>query len=221
MIFPQIIQFFSLINQDVIKSAVQNISANYPKEFAKISSDIVTHLDLSRCDYQLILRKSVGKQIENIIGCNPFVPRKVMEDDLKEKSKDLKSCLGLEFAEYNGTVIGFTNLQKSLEWILRKKSMRDVIKTPKDSILIYFYVDLFAWLSLSRFFTEETTIRMKVLESTNTLSAVATVGAWLGPDTHDFVSNLGKFVFDQMKSISSITHPITQKVYVRGLADGA
>ena len=50
------------------------------------------------------------------------------------------------------------------------------------------------------------------------------VGAWLGPDTHDFVSNLGKFVFDQMKCISSITHPITQKqikVYVRGLADRA
>ena len=65
---------------------------------------------------------------------------------------------------------------------------------------------------------------MKVLESTNTLSAVATVGAWLGPDIHDFVSNLGKFVFDQMKRISSITHPITQKQikgYVRGLADGA
>ena len=184
----------SLINQDVIKSAVQNISANYPKEFAKISSDIVTHLDLSRRDYQLILRNSVGKQIENITGCNPFVPRKVMEDDLKEKSKDLKSCL--EFAEYNGTVIGFTNLQKALEWILRKKSMRNVIKTPKDSILIYFYVDLFPWLSWSRFFTGETKIRMKVLESTNTLSAVPTVGAWLGPDTHDFVSNLGKFVFD-------------------------
>ena len=134
-----------------------------------------------------------------------------MDNDLKGKSKDLKSCLGLEFARYNGTVIGFTNLQKSLEWILRKKSMRDVIKSPKDSIRIYFYVDLFHWLSWSRFFTGETTIRMKVVESTNALSAVATVGAWLGPDPHDFVSNLGKFVFDQMKRISSITHPITQK----------
>ena len=143
-----------------------------------------------------------------------------MEDDLKEKSKDLKSCLGLEFAEYNGTFIGFKNLQKSLEWILRKKSTHDVTKTPNDSILVYFYVDLFPWLSWSRFFTGETTIRIKVLESTNTLSAVATVGS----DTHDFVSNLGKFVFDQMKCISSITHPITQKqikVYVQGLTEGA
>ena len=100
--------------------------------------------------------------------------------------------------------------------------MQDVIKTPNDSTLVYFYVDLFSWFSWSRFFTGETTIRMKVLELTNTLSAVVMVGAWL--DTHDFVSNLGKFVFDQMKCISSITHPITQKqikVYVRGLADGA
>ena len=102
--------------------------------------------------------------------------------------------------------------------------MQDVIKTPNDSILVFFYVDLFFWFSWSRFFTGETTIRMKVLEPTNTLSALEMVGAWLGPDTHDFVSNLGKFVFDQMKCISSITHPITQKqikVYVRGLADRA
>ena len=89
--------------------------------------------------------------------------------------------------------------------------MQDVIKTPNDSILVYFYVDVFSWLSWSRFFTGETTIRMKVLESTNASSAVVTTGAWLEPDTHDFVSNLGKFVFDQMKCISSITHPITQK----------
>ena len=161
-----------------------------------------------------------------MLGCNPFVPRKLMEDDSKEKSKDLKSCLGLEFAEYNGTVIGFTDLQNPLEWILRKKSMQDVIKTPNDSILAYFHVDLFPWLSWGRFFTGETTIRMKMLESTNTLTAVATVGAWLWPDTHDFVSNLpmGKFVFEQMKCISTIIHPTTQKqikVYVRGLADGA
>ena len=102
--------------------------------------------------------------------------------------------------------------------------MQDVIKTPNDSILVFFYVDLFSWFSWSRFFTGETTIRMKVLEPTNTLSALVMVGAWLGPDTHDFVSNLGKFVFDQMKCISSIIHPITQKkikVYVRGLADRA
>ena len=99
--------------------------------------------------------------------------------------------------------------------------MQDVIKTPNDSILVFFYVDLFSWFSWSRFFTGETTIRMKVIEPTNTLSALVMVGAWLGPDTHDFVSNLGKFVFDQMKCISSITHPITQKqikVYVRSLA---
>ena len=169
-------------------------------------------------------RPSVGKQIEDIVGCNPFVSRHLMEQNLREKSKHLKSNFDLQFAEWNGTVVGYTNIQKSLEWILGKKSLQDIVKTPNDAIVVYFYVDLFPWLSWSRFFTGETTIRIKILEPTNTLRSFATVAAWLGPDTNEYVSNLGKFVFSQMHCLSAISHPLKGnqiKVYVRGLADGA
>ena len=94
----------------------------------------------------------------------------------------------------------------------------------KMTLFLYFLCGFVFLVFMESFLYRETTIRMKVLESTNTLCAVVMVGAWLEPDTHDFVSNLGKFVFDQIKCISSITRPITQKqikVYVRGLAHGA
>ena len=72
------------ISHGLLKLSVKQI-------FAKNSSDIVTHLDLSRRDYQLILGNSVGKQIEDIVGCNPFMSRHLMERNLREKSKHLKS----------------------------------------------------------------------------------------------------------------------------------
>ena len=212
------------ISHSLLKLSVKQISEKFSNDLAKISSDIVTHLDLSRRDYQLILRNSVGKQIEDIVGCNPFVSRHLMEQNLREKSKHLKSNFDLQFAEWNGTVVGYTNIQKSLEWIQGKKSLQDIVKTPNDAIVVYFYVDLFPWLSWSRFFTGETTIRMKILEPTNTLRSIATVAAWLGPDTNEYVSNLGKFVFSQMHCLSAISHPLKGnqiKVHVRGLADGA
>ena len=106
----------------------------------------------------------------------------------------------------------------------RKEIITGYSKDTNDAIVVYFYVDLFPWLSRSRFFTEETTIRMKILEPTNTLRSIATAAAWLGPDTNEYVSNLGKFVFSQMHCLSAISHPLKGnqiKVYVRGLADGA
>ena len=65
---------------------------------------------------------------------------------------------------------------------------------------------------------------MKILEPTNTLSAVATVAAWLGPDTSDYVTKLGKHVFNQIQTLTHVKHPILKseiKVNSRGLVDGA
>ena len=196
------------IIHSLLKLSVKQISEKFSNDLAKNSYDIVTHLDLSRRDYQLILRNSVGKQIEDIVGCNPFVSRHLMEQNLREKSKHLKSNFDLQFAESNGTVVGYTNIQKYLQWILGKKSLQDIVKTPIDAIVVYFYVDLFPWLSWSRFFTGKTTIRMKILEPKNTLRSIATVAAWFGPDTNECVSSLGKFVFSQMHCLSAISHPL-------------
>ena len=211
-------------NDNLLKAAIKQLGEKSLKPFAKISADIVIHLDISRRDYHLILRTSVGKQIEDIIGFNPFVSKVLMEESLKEKSESLKSHFDLQFSEWNGTVVGFTDVQKSLEWILSKKSLQDIVRVSKNSIIVYFYVDLFPWMAWSRYFSGETTIRMKILEPTNTLSAIATVAAWLGPDTSEYVTNLGKHVFNQIQTLTHVNHPILKskiKVNFRGLADGA
>ena len=44
----------------------------------------------------------------------------------------------------------YINIHKSLKWILGKKSILDIVKTPSDATVAYFYVDLFPWLSWSR-----------------------------------------------------------------------
>ena len=49
---------------------------------------------------------------------------------------------------------------------------------------------------------------MKILEPTNNLGAVATIAAWLGPDTSDYVTNLGKHVFNQIQTLTHVDHPI-------------
>ena len=62
----------------------------------------MTHLDISRRDYHLILRTSVGKQTEDITDFNPFVSKVLMEENLKGKSESL--------SEWNGTVVGCTKI---------------------------------------------------------------------------------------------------------------
>ena len=74
------------ISHGLLKLSVKQISEKFSNNL-----DIVTHLDLSRRVYQLILGNSVGKQIEDIVGCNPFMSRHLMERNLREKSKHLKS----------------------------------------------------------------------------------------------------------------------------------
>ena len=63
---PSIGGELSQINNDnQLKAAIKQLGEKSLKSFAKISADIMTHLDISRRDYHLILRTSVGKQIES------------------------------------------------------------------------------------------------------------------------------------------------------------
>ena len=66
-------------------------------------------------------------------------------------------------------------------------------------------------MSWSRYFQEETSIRIKILEPTHTFDSIATVTSWLGPDKAEYVYNLGKKFFDQMNSTKVVTHPLSKK----------
>ena len=64
------------ISHGLSKLSVKQISEKFSNNLAKNSSDIVTHLDLSRRDYQLIqliLGNSVGKQIEDLLDVIHYV----------------------------------------------------------------------------------------------------------------------------------------------------
>ena len=78
------------ISHGLLKLSVKQISEKFSNNLSKYSSDIVTHLDLSRRDYQLILGNSVGKQIEDIVGCNPFMSRHLMERKGKIKAPEIQ-----------------------------------------------------------------------------------------------------------------------------------
>ena len=47
-----------------------------------------------------------------------------MDESLKEKSESLKSHFGLQFSEWNGTVVGFTDVQKIGLNILKNNSSK-------------------------------------------------------------------------------------------------
>ena len=128
-----------------------------------------------------------------------------MEKELKQKSEHFKANFKLYFSEWNDTVGGHIDLEKAIQWILGKESLKDVIKVDNGVIIVFFYVDLFPWMSWSRYFQGETSIRVKILEPTNTYASIATVTSWLGPDKAEYVCNLGKKFFDQMNSVKVIT----------------
>ena len=177
--------------------------------FDKMSTEIVTNFEISRRDYQTILRNTIGKTVQETIGFNPYVSKVKMEEGLQVMTRKLKADLGLAFAEWNEIVVGYTDIKKSLEWLVGRKSLADSIKLSTGKMVIFFYVDLFPWLQWSRFFTGETTVRLKILDHSNSFNSVITVASWLGTDKADYVANLGSHAFNQLKDIDTITHPIT------------
>ena len=201
----------SNLTTPAVNLCFENRSASNNPKLVKVSVDLVTSLDVSRRDYQLVLRNSIGKQIEDVIKINPFVPRYIMERNLKQRSEKYKQDFEIKFASWNGTVTGYVNVQKAIQWILSNESLRNIIKVPNDIVIAYFYVDLFPWMAWSRFFQGQASIRIKILESTNTYEAVATVVSWLGPDKSDFVSSLGQHFFNQMQTTTDVFHPLLKR----------
>ena len=206
-------QFRAPFDSQLLRVLNNNLcqSENVQKKFCKLSAELVTSLDISRKAYQLLVRNSIGQQIQNVLHVNPFVPKWLMEKELKQKSEHFKANFKLYFSEWNDTVGGHIDLEKAIQWILGKESLKDVIKVDNGVIIVFFYVDLFPWMSWSRYFQGETSIRIKILEPTNTYDSIATVTSWLGPDKAEYVCNLGKKFFDQMNSVKVVTHPLSKK----------
>ena len=194
-------------NGNLIKECNKAFFDKNKTVFDKMSTEIVTNFEISRRDYQNVLRNTIGKTMQETIGFNPYVPKAMMEKGLHGITKMLKAELGFSCAQWNNVVVGYTNVRKNLEWLLKRKSLNDQVNVSTGKILIFFYVDLFPWLQWSRFFTGETTIRIKILDEKNSFNSVITVASWLGSDKSEYVKHLGCNTFNQLMELDTITHP--------------
>lgn len=64
---------------------------------------------------------------------------------------------------------------------------------------------------------------MKIIEPYNLLSTVLTVALWLGGDDYDTVKKCAGAVFDQLKELKTIKHPLSGKeikIVRRSCGDG-
>ena len=139
--------------------------------FNEISTQILTCFDISRRDYHTILRSMIGKRMENVSGINPFVSKNQLEKTFMAKASEPKTSKNLQFIEYKRTVAAFTDIAKSIQCLLKKESLANIIQVPNKCIIVFHYLDLFPWLPWSRHFNGETTGQLKILEPTNTYSS--------------------------------------------------
>lgn len=123
----------------------------------------------------------------------------------------------------NSVLAAYTNVKKTVGWLLSKESLKETILVPNERLIVYHYVDAFPWMQWSKYFNGETAIRIKLVEPYNLLSFFATACSWLGPDDYNHVSNLGRETLQQLSSLKTVYHPYLKKnieVLVRGVADG-
>lgn len=214
----------SLQDKSSLASQMKEVFNSKYDDFVAFSVATVSNFDISQNAYQNVLRNSIGKDLADIIGVNVFVPKNDMTQKLNHIKSSLKDKYNLKYSTYNNTMAAFINIRNAIEHVLSKENMQKAVQTPNDALLIYYYCDAFPWMSWSRYFTGETSIRIKLVEPYNMLSTAITVCSFLGPDNYELISHLCQDTFEQLATLDHVTHPILGrniKVYVRGLGDGA
>lgn len=193
------------------------------KEFVQFASGLVSNFNIGQNKYQNIVRNQLGKELQATLGINIMVPKDDMTEELKEQKESLQESLSLKFVEFNGVIAAYTDIKKTVQWLLSKETLESTILAPNEKLIVYHYIDAFPWMHWSKFFSGETAIRIKLVEPHNLLSCIVTVCSWLGPDDYIHVSNLGKETLKQLSELKTVYHPLLGKdieVVVRGVADG-
>ena len=131
------------------------------KQFVQFAAGLVINFNIGQNKYQNIVRNQLGKELEHVFGIN------IME--LKERKEALQESLSLDFVEHNGVLAAYTNVKKTVEWLLSKESLKETILVPNEKLIVYHYVDAFPWMQWSKFFNGETAIRIKLVEPHNPL----------------------------------------------------
>ena len=119
--------------------------------------------------------------------------------------------------------MGFIDIKKYITLFLSQSGVQSAITTPNSNMIVMDYTDSFPWLKWSRHFTGETSVRVKIIEPYNLLSTVLTVALWLGNDDFDTVKNCAGAVYEQLKQLKTIKHPLSGKeikIVRRSCGDG-
>ena len=85
--------------------------------------------------YKNIVKNQLGKELEHVIGINIMVPKDDMCEKLKECKDALQESLSLDFVEHNSVLAAYTNVKKTVEWLLSKESLKETILVPNEKLI--------------------------------------------------------------------------------------
>ena len=178
---------------------------------------------ISQRETQDILKNKWGKTTEKVIGINPILSKEKFFDNLNDTRQELLEKIGLIFNEFRDVVVGYVDIQSYITLFLSQSRVQSAVTTPNNSLIIMDYTDGFQWMKWSRHFTEEASVRMKIIEPYNLLSTALTVALWLGNDDYDTVQKCAGAVYEQLTQLKTIKHPLSGKeikIVRRSYGDG-
>ena len=190
----------------------------------EIGMDMVVNVSISQKSYQTVVRNKIGATLKDIFGYNIFPTTEDLFSKINNTKDILQNAVELQFSEpnYCSTIAGFVNVKKSLERLLSKKVFDGLVNPERKQIVVYSYTDAFPWMQWSQFFSGESAIRLRIVNVSNTLSSIITVGSWLGPDDFEHVASLGTSIYKQLTSLKSVCFRGQEVgINVWGLADGS
>ena len=105
---------------------------------------------------------------------------------------------------------------KYITLFLSQPGVQSAVTTPNNNIII-------PWLKWSRRFTAETSVRVRIIEPYNMLITVLTAALWLGNDDYYTIRQCAGTVYEQLKQLKTIKHPLNGKqikIIRRSCGDG-
>ena len=184
--------------------------------FKEFSSGIVASFGISQRETQDVLRNKWRKTIEQVIGINPILSKGEILRNLHDTRKELLEKIELTFNKFGEVVVGYIDIKKHITLFLSQPGVQSAVTTPNNIIII-------PWLKWSRHFTGETSVRVRIIEPYNLLSTVLTAALWLGNDDYYTTRQCAGAVYEQLKQLKTIKHPLNGKeikIIRRSCGDG-
>ena len=148
----------------------------YQEELVKMNVGLLVSLSIGQRQYQDIVRNHWGKKLSEATGLNPFLPLKTVLKELNNTKEILRQEVGLNFVRCERFVAAYTDICKHIQFLLKQPGVQHALHFPKDVLLIYDYMDEYAFMGWSQLYTGETSIQLKIVEPYNLQSLILKVG---------------------------------------------